>query len=173
MLVYYLQMIDSPEEKTKFELLYIEYRGLMYHVAYEILKNEMDAEDAVHQAFLKVIENIKNVDEPVCPRTKSYLVTIVENRAIDMCRYRKLHEEVPYDDETIGIQYEYEGSDVLKSCLAKLLPRQRELLDLKYNLGFNNKDIARMMGLTLANTRQVEKRAKDKLFKACREEGLL
>ena len=47
----YLQMIDTPEERSKFELLYREYRGLMFHVANRILENDQDAEDAVHQAL--------------------------------------------------------------------------------------------------------------------------
>ena len=55
----YLQMIETPEEKSVFEQIYLEYRGLMYHVAYEILHNEQEAEDAVHQAFAKIAENIK------------------------------------------------------------------------------------------------------------------
>lgn len=50
----YLQMIDTPEDRSKFEFLYMEYRGLMFHVANKILHNEQDAEDTVHQAFLKV-----------------------------------------------------------------------------------------------------------------------
>jgi RNA polymerase sigma-70 factor (ECF subfamily) len=43
----YLQMLETPEEKSLFEQIYLEYRGLMYHVAYEILHNDQDAEDAV------------------------------------------------------------------------------------------------------------------------------
>ena len=52
----YLQMLETPEEKSLFEQIYLEYRGLMYHVAYEILHNDQDAEDAVHQAFVKIVE---------------------------------------------------------------------------------------------------------------------
>lgn len=58
-MIIYLQMLETPEEKSKFEQLYLEYKGLMFHVAYEILHNEQDAEDAVHQAFVKIAENIK------------------------------------------------------------------------------------------------------------------
>ena len=57
----YLQMIDTPEDRSKFEQLYLEYRGLMFHVANKILRNEQDAEDMVHQAFLKVAENIEKI----------------------------------------------------------------------------------------------------------------
>lgn len=47
-MIVYLSMIDSPEDQSKFELLYTEYRNVMYHVAFKILQNEQDAEDAVH-----------------------------------------------------------------------------------------------------------------------------
>ena len=55
-MIIYLSMIDTPEDRSKFERLYIEYRDVMYHVAYKILNNEQDAEDAVHQAFVKIAE---------------------------------------------------------------------------------------------------------------------
>ena len=59
----YLQMIDTPEERSKFEQIYLEYKGLMFHVAYEILHNEQDAEDAVHHAFVKIAENIRAIPQ--------------------------------------------------------------------------------------------------------------
>ena len=39
-MIIYLQMLETPEEKSKFEQLYLEYKGLMFHVAYDILHNE-------------------------------------------------------------------------------------------------------------------------------------
>ena len=41
----YLQMIETPQDKSKFEAIYEEYYGLMYHTAYKYLKHEQDAED--------------------------------------------------------------------------------------------------------------------------------
>mgnify|MGYP005869451159 FL=1 len=54
----YLMMMDSQEDQSKFEKIYLTYKGLMYHVAYKILNNEHDAEDVVHSAFVKIAENI-------------------------------------------------------------------------------------------------------------------
>ena len=85
----YLAVIDEPAQKTKFETVYHQYRGLMYYVAYRILNNASDAEDAVHDAFIKIAENIKKISEPVCPKTQSYVVTIVENKAIDLYRRKQ------------------------------------------------------------------------------------
>lgn len=47
MMIVYLSMIETPEDRSKFERLYMEYRDLMYHVAFKILQNEQDAEDTV------------------------------------------------------------------------------------------------------------------------------
>lgn len=43
----YLSMIESEADKSLFEQLYIRYKGLMYHIAYRILQNREDAEDAI------------------------------------------------------------------------------------------------------------------------------
>ena len=67
--IIYLQMIDSPGNRSKFEILYYTYRDIMYQAAFKILHNEHDAEDAVHQAFLKLAEIIDNVDGTLCART--------------------------------------------------------------------------------------------------------
>ena len=57
----YLSMIESESDKSLFEQLYIRYKGLMYHIAYRILQNREDAEDAVHQAFVSIAKNIKKL----------------------------------------------------------------------------------------------------------------
>ena len=54
MLGLYLAMLDTPEEKSKFELLYKEYRSTMFNLAKRILKDNYLAEDAVHNAFFEV-----------------------------------------------------------------------------------------------------------------------
>ena len=61
MLPIYLSMLDGDDEKSKFESLYLTYRKLMFHVANGILNDEGLAEDAVHQAFLKILENFDKV----------------------------------------------------------------------------------------------------------------
>ena len=53
MLAIYLSMLETNEEKNQFEQLYIKYKQDMYAVAYGILKNKEDAEDAVHQSFFE------------------------------------------------------------------------------------------------------------------------
>ena len=168
----YLQMIETPEDKSKFEIIYTEYKDYMYRVAFAILNNPQDAEDAVHYAFVKIAENIKNVDEPVCLKTRGYVVTIVRNRAIDVYRKKQAHPTAEYRDAIKGMQVEYDGENRVAACIMKLNERQRNLLVLKYHHGYDLKEIAKMLGVTYRNALQIEQRAKAKLRALCEEEGI-
>ena len=62
-------MIDNSEGKKNFEELYNKYKNLMLNRAYDIIKDSGLAEDAVHNAFLNILNtgyesfpkiNIKN-----------------------------------------------------------------------------------------------------------------
>ena len=169
----YLQMLETPEEKSKFEQLYLEYKGLMFHVAYEILHNEQDAEDAVHQAFVKIAENIKKIDDPIYPKTHSYVVTIVENKAIDQYRKQQKHQTVELIDDIQGTNAHYEGDNDLTKCILKLPARYREMILLRYHHGYSVREIAGMMGISLPAAIKLDQRAKQKLKKLCEEAGIL
>ena len=169
----YLQMIEAPEQKSVFEQIYIQYRALMYAAAYGILGNPQDAEDAVQHAFMKIAENIKKISEPVCPKTKAYVVTIVETTAINLYRKKKRHPTASYYEEAAGITVEYSGGNDLARCMAQLPARYRQVLLLKYHHGYSTKEIAKMLGLTAANAAKIEQRAKAKLELLCKEAEIL
>ena len=59
MLMLYMSMLDTQEEKSKFEEIYIQYRKLMFVCAKSILKDDALAEDAVHNAFIKIIRHLQ------------------------------------------------------------------------------------------------------------------
>lgn len=72
----YLSMIETEEDKSKFVQLYETYKNLMFYVSNRILNDEYLAEDAVHQTFIKIIENLDKIKEVRCHKTKSYIVTM-------------------------------------------------------------------------------------------------
>ena len=168
----YLQMIEDPKEKTKFEIIYRRYRYYMYRIALAILKNPQEAEDAVHSAFVKIIENIEKIPEPECIKTKSYIVTIIRNQAIDIYRRKRNHPNVEYIDANIGLCVTHEGENSVAKCMMKLPERQRSILLLKYRHGYDLREIAKMLGITYRNAAQIEQRAKVKLRALCEEEGI-
>lgn len=82
----YLQMIESGQEKDKFEKLYLKYRDLMYHSAFTILHNREDSEDSVHQAFVSIIENLDKIGDTDSAETRSFCVLCCRNKALDLYR---------------------------------------------------------------------------------------
>lgn len=130
-------------------------------------------EDVVHSAFIKVAENIQKIGDPVCPKTQNYVVTIVENKAIDLYRANKRKNSSLYLDEISGIEVEATRVHGLAACMAKLTPRYRQIILLKYYHGFSCKEIAKQLDITEANAIKLDQRAKNKLLQICREEGVL
>lgn len=167
----YLQVIDAPEDRDQFITLYETYRGLMFYVANQILQNEQDAEDAVHDAFLSVAEHIKKFSRLERHKTKAFLVTIVENKAIDLYRKKTHRKEEILWEETTGLAPAYEPEDGLTRCILKLPARYREFLRLKHELGYSTKEVAELMGISWPAARKLEQRARDRLEELCREEG--
>lgn len=96
-------MIDEPGDLVKFQTLYSLYSGAMYTTAFNILENADDAEDAVQISSLKIIKNLNRLEmeEIHDIKTKSFLLTIARNTALDIWRKRKKEpvsvEEVEMD----------------------------------------------------------------------------
>lgn len=168
----YLQMIESNEDKSKFEQIYHQYYRLMFHVARKFLQREQDAEDAVHHAFVKVAENITKISEPVCPKTKAYVVIIVENTCINILRRQQRRSQVPLTEEAVGTSVSYDGDDGLVKSIMQLPPKQRQVILLKYHQGYNLREIAKMLDMTYAAAVKTEQRAKAKLKTLCEEGGV-
>ncbi len=169
----YLQMIDEPQDKHKFVKVYEAYVKLMFYVANEVLHNSHDAEDAVQQAFISIAKNIKKISEVECPKTRSYIVTIVENKAIDLLRAKARRGEIELNEDTNGLPIEYTGDNSLAACILKLPVRYREVILLKYEQGYSTREIAKILNLTESNAGKLLQRAKNKLEELCREEGIL
>ena len=159
----YLQAIESEEERSKFEQLYFQYRGLMYHVAMRILNNPHSAEDAVHLAFLSIIENLKKISEVKCPKTRSYIVIIVERKAIDMIRANSKILDIDFEDTIAGIPIPLPGDSRVADAMAVLPARYREILLLHYDNGFNTKEIAMMLSMKRGSAQKLLWRAKESL----------
>lgn len=161
----YLQMIESEEDKSKFLAIYNQYRYLMFSVANKILENQYDAEDAVHQAFVSIIDNLNKIGNVDCPETKSYIVIITEHKAIDIIRSRKHLTGEEMLDTLHGMDIPLPGDNGLADAMAKLPARYREVLLLRFDNGYNTKEIAKMMNMTEGSMQKLIWRAKEALRK--------
>lgn len=158
-----LQTETSDDDRLKFEQLYQHYKGLMYHVAYNMLSNNHDAEDAVHQAFLSIYVNLDKIGVLNDNRTKSYVVTITENKAIDILRKRKNQSKGEFDETEHGIEIPMPGDFGLADTLAKLPARYREVLLLRYDNGYSVGEVGKILGINYAAAQKLIWRAKKML----------
>jgi len=69
---------------AKMDAITDTYNAMMYGVAYRILRNEEDAEDAVAEALENIFKNLDKISEISCPKTRGYIVTIVRNTSINI-----------------------------------------------------------------------------------------
>lgn len=113
-----MAMVDTPEDKKKVEALYKKYDRLMYYTAGKVLHRHEDIEDAVMEAWTRIIRNLDNISEISCPKTLSYVVIIVERTSIDIYNRNRKHgeSEVPISDYG-GINILNDVVGVRPSCL--------------------------------------------------------
>lgn len=168
---FYLSMIESDLDQSKFEIIYSSYKKLMLYQANKILGDTHDTEDVVHESFLKIIKIIDKIDNPKCPKTRNLVVTIVERTAIDYYRRRKKQRTVVMDEEYINvpdpkdIESIHEKTD-LAVAMATLPTIYREVLLLRYDNGFSEAEVAQLLSLSKENVHKIIYRAKKKLEKA-------
>lgn len=170
-------MIDSQDEKGKFERIYLAHRQTMYYAAYRILGDTHEAEDAVHQAFLKIIHRLDKINETDCHKTRSYLVVITESTAIDLYRKRKQARTVSYDELEIylpgDVNSDYGEKDAINRAINALPVNHSVVLKLRYSHGHTDAEIASVLNITEENVRQRISRAKKKLRELLEKEGVL
>ena len=169
MLSLYLQMLDSEEERGRFAKLYLLYRDLMFRAAMRLLHQEMDAEDAVHQAFLSLLRHFSKIREIDCPETKAYVVIITERKAIDLLRARK--HTVDGDPEELEDEaVPPPGDGGLADAMAGLPRRYREALLLRYRHGYGTAELAELWGMKQASVQKLLWRAKQLLKERMEED---
>lgn len=162
----YLMITEAEEDKDNFVVLYKKYRTLVQTVCYNILKDKHLAEDATHDAFIKLAKNMDKIKDVESRESKRYLITIAKNSAIDLyrkCYSRRLHE-INFDEmDNLGRAAVYMNTDEDSSLveILKHLPAlYRDVLLLKYSNCYSNKDIANVLGISEDTVRQRISRGK-------------
>lgn len=173
MLQTYLSALDSTEDKSLIEFLYTEYKQIMYKTAVSILHNNEDAEDAVHEAFLRVIKNISKFRKYSCNENLSYLVIIVRGIALNMLALKnkkvELSEDLPGSDDieqTAEINITYE--QVVKN-IKNLSPALKNVATLMWVNQLSEKEISQLLDMNINTVRSYVSRARAILNKVNKE----
>lgn len=178
MLMFYLSMLETPEEKSRFEHLYTTYKSVLYNYAYQILHNVDLSEDAVHDTFMKLLDNMKKIQDRSDAEARNYLIIIVKNMAKKYYGHNKhmsYREEVETDVLDIhDIEVEAIRRDEAKrlyDLIMSLDEKYADVLIMKYYYDYKENEIAGLLGLTLNNVKIRLHRGKEMLKKALEKEN--
>ena len=163
----------SEQNEDKLSQVYCLYRASMLRLALRVLGDEQDAEDAVQDAFESIARNLDRLSAPEEAKTRGYIMVVTERKAIDLLRSRRVHEAGELEEDAGSVEFPETGGSALAQCMAKLPPRYREILLLRFVYGYSMRETAELMDIPYTTVGKLSQRAKERLYELCRAEGVI
>lgn len=139
-------------DRRSFEQLYDRFSGVLFSIAYRMLKNQEAAEDVLQDVFIQIWKKAPLFD-PTRGKPMTWAVTLIRNRAIDLMRssqrrsylqesiQRELEEH--FDDRS---SFDAVASDELnkqvRDAIQKLSKDQRTAIELAFFSSMTQAEIA-------------------------------
>jgi RNA polymerase sigma-70 factor, ECF subfamily len=134
--------------------LYDRYGGIVYGVSLKILQHPAEAEDLTQEIFLALWQ--RPIDVGKQGYLMRYLITLTRSRAIDKLRSRTRQLNLvqrwgqtmtttppaPAPIEQVVVQ---ERSQQVRQALTQLSSQQREVIELAYDVGLSQSEIAQRL----------------------------
>lgn len=154
-------MKTSSKENSEdniLEELYKIYESKMYGIAYSILNNVEQAEDAVHDAFIKINSHLNHIKKANSLETKRFVTYIIKNIAID--KYRRNRKEVelftkgvdepgitksPYEIDSVT---RFEDRELIFQLLSQLPSKHREIIRYRCYYELSYREIGELLGIS-------------------------
>lgn len=148
--------------------LYRLYEQPMYRDALKILHDEYLAEDAVHEAFLRLIRNRDKISVPSSSSVRGYVKKTLKSAALDLYRAQKKQREncaeLGEAAENIMAE-EQEPCDLPLYLLAELPPKYAAVMRCLFFDGLSVKETAAVLKISEISVRKRCERAR-KLLKS-------
>jgi RNA polymerase sigma-70 factor (ECF subfamily) len=159
-----LMPLVGRKDPEAFEVLYDRHGGAAYSLAYRIVGNGPAAEEVTQEAFISIWRSGTRFDAGR-GSVRSWLLSIVRNRAIDFLRSRagkapKLNldddsalEQRPAVERTEEEALRRETAQELRGALGNLPGEQSKVIELAYFGGFSHSEIAGILGLPIGTVK--------------------
>jgi len=150
-------------DKKAYELIFLEYKNIVYNVAYGMLSNVEDAEDMTQEVFIHIFEKINQF------RFKSSFSTWLYRVTVNMCHNEIRKKQRQYQDaEDLENYYEQKEASIkspedeilnkerqtqVKNALAMLSEDYRIILILREIEGLSYKKIAKVLQCSLGRVK--------------------
>jgi len=180
-----IQRAVSGDQRAYAELME-RYRDAIYFMLLKMVNNTADAEDLTIEAFGKAFKNIRQYTANFAFST--WLFKIASNNAIDFMRKKKLNnvsiDETLRDTDSVPVNIRSEQPTpeesliteqkilMLRSIVAKLKPRYRKLVELRYFYEYSYEEISEEMGIPIGTVKAQLFRARELLQNTLKESQL-
>jgi len=149
-----------------------KYRGLIWSMARRFVGNYADAEDAVQEIFVELWRHAGRFDASVAAES-TFVATVARRRLIDRHRRRvRQTETVPLVAEpAASARPEADSLETLEAAqharrlLEQLRPEQRRVLELSFDQGMSQQEIAEATKLPLGTVKTHARRGLMRLRK--------
>jgi RNA polymerase sigma-70 factor (ECF subfamily) len=181
------QQIDEIElieqtlagDRDSFSQLMHRYAGAVYGLAYRMLGNAHDAEDASQEIFMRAYANLGRFDRS--RRFSTWLLSIGSNHCVDRLRRRRINwltlDDVAYTVPSTqrgpeGSAVQHEQQAAVQQALEALPENYRLVTALRYWQDLSYQEIADVTGLTESTIKTRLHRARHMLAEKLTELGV-
>ena len=162
MIIELIQIIENDDERSAVNEIFQKYFPKMQSVAYTILNNRQDAEDAAMEAMKYICEHSEIFVDYKNKKTISLIFICVRSKSINIYRKNQRKSEVFTYTDDLDIDYgEYfeedsslfdisvteENKNYLSKAIDELDDMYKIPILLKYNHQMKNKDIAKVLNI--------------------------
>ena len=165
---------ETPPEA--FEALYRRSFGRVYGYVATMLHDRSAAEEVTAQAFERAYRKRRSFRSSRGTQ-EAWLFGIARNAALDELRRRKRRANLEVDPEDLEAATALDQAEhavrreTVRAAVARLGPRERELVALKFAGGLSNDEIARVVGVSPSNVGTRLHRTMEKLRRDCDEDA--
>ncbi|MBQ6501975.1 MAG: RNA polymerase sigma factor [Mogibacterium sp.] len=163
----------ASNDGAAFRELYQQTSGVVYGFAMSILRNKHDAEDVMHDAFIRI--HASAVTYKPSGNPMAWILTIVRNLCLNRIRAGKVCEELPEYDELAGTSNDSDtmlDRMVLETAMNVLDAEERQIVILHAMTGFKHREIAEILDLPTGTILSKYNRALKKIRKEMESKGV-
>lgn len=170
-------------DKVAFGKIVEAYQTPVYNLAYRMLNNPGEAEEAAQEAFVRAYTRLESYDP--AHKFSTWLLSITSNFCIDQLRKRRalllsIDEPLPphpalHSDGAKGPEAQAvsnEQQELVQSLLSELQPEYREAVVLRYWYELSYEEIAETMDTTVSAIKSRLFRARRQLAEIGLERGI-
>lgn len=162
------RICEGDDHEAALAELYDRYSAVALGLALKIVRDQTEAEDVVHDAFITIVERAHQY-QPERGTVVAWLITTVRNLSLDRARRRVRRAQItdeelrhepkePIADPEQLTWVERERA-LVHQALAKLAPAQRETLEVAFFEGLSYPEIAQRHNVALGTVKSRAARA--------------